>query len=125
MPSAQRNFPLSQTRLSTAVVLGVQNMRASAQEERDTGLTPGLGRSPGEGHGNPLQYSCLENPLDRGAWWVTVHGVTKSWTRLSNLAQHRLKKKAAIWSNKWMNLEDNMLSEITTEKQIAYDLAYM
>ena len=46
----------------------------------DTGLIPGLGRSPGGGHGNPLQYSCLENLMDRGAWRATVHGVTKSWT---------------------------------------------
>ena len=43
----------------------------------DVGLSPGLGRSPGEGSGNPLQYSCLENPMDRGAWWATVHGVSK------------------------------------------------
>ena len=43
----------------------------------DTGLISGLGRSPGEGNGNPLQYSCLENPTDRGAWWATVHGVVK------------------------------------------------
>ena len=50
---------------------------------RDPGSLPGSGRSPGGGHGNPLQYSCLENPMDRGAWWATVHGVTKSWTRLS------------------------------------------
>ena len=46
------------------------------------GLIPGSGRSPGEGNGNSLQYSCLENPMDRGAWWATVHGVTKSWTQL-------------------------------------------
>ena len=46
--------------------------------------TPGSGRSPGGGHGNPLQYSCLKNPMDRGAWQATVHGVSKSWTRLSN-----------------------------------------
>ena len=45
---------------------------------------PGSGRSPGEGNGNPLQYSCLENPMDGGAWWATVHGVAKSWTRLSD-----------------------------------------
>ena len=44
------------------------------------GLIPGLGRSRGEGHGNPLQFSCLENPTDRAAWWATVHGVGKSWT---------------------------------------------
>ena len=46
----------------------------------DLGLIPGLGRSPRGGHGNPLQYSGLENPMFRGAWWATVHGVTKSWT---------------------------------------------
>ena len=46
----------------------------------DLGLIPGSGRSPGEGHGNPLQYSCLENPMDGGAWWATVHGVTESDT---------------------------------------------
>ena len=45
---------------------------------------PGLGRSPGEGHGNPLQYSCWENSMDRAAWWATVHGVTKNQTQLSN-----------------------------------------
>ena len=46
---------------------------------------PGLGRSPGAGNGNPLQYPCLENPMGRGAWWATVHGVTRSRTRLSDL----------------------------------------
>ena len=51
----------------------------------DPGLILGSGRSPGEGTGNPLQYSCLENPLDRGAWQATAHGVTKSRTRLSNI----------------------------------------
>ena len=48
----------------------------------DLGLIPGLGRSPGEGNGNPLQYSCLENPMNGGAWWATVRGLAKSWTRL-------------------------------------------
>ena len=50
----------------------------------DLGSIPGSGRSPGEGSGNPLQYFCLENPMDRRAWWATVHGVAKSQTRLSN-----------------------------------------
>ena len=50
----------------------------------DAGLIPGSGRSPGEGNGNPLQYTCLENPMDRGAWWATVHGVAKSRPRLSD-----------------------------------------
>ena len=49
----------------------------------DLGSIPGLRRSPGGGHGNPLQYSCLEDPMDGGAWWAKVHGVTKSWMRLS------------------------------------------
>ena len=51
--------------------------------EADTGSIPGSERSPGEGNGNLLQYSCLENSMDRGAWWVTVYRVAKSWTRLS------------------------------------------
>ena len=50
----------------------------------DTGSIPGSGRPPGEGNGNPLQYSCLENRMDRGAWWATVHGAAKSQTRLSD-----------------------------------------
>ena len=56
----------------------------SAFNVGDPGSISGLGRSPGEGNGNPLQYSCLENSMDRGAWWATDHGVTKSWTRLSD-----------------------------------------
>ena len=57
----------------------------SACNAGDLGLTPGLGKSPGEGNGNPLQYSCLENPMNRESWWATVHGVAKSWTGLSDL----------------------------------------
>ena len=60
-----------------------KNLPANAGDERDAGLIPGLGRSPGGGHGNLLQYSCLENPMGRGAWWATVCGITKSQTRLS------------------------------------------
>ena len=55
--------------------------KASARNAGDLGSIPGSGRSPGEGNGNPLQYSCLENPMDGEAWWATVRGVTKSWTR--------------------------------------------
>ena len=54
----------------------------------DPGSMPGLGRSPGEGNGNPLQHSCLENPKERGAWWATVHRVAKSRTRLSDQHVH-------------------------------------
>ena len=55
----------------------VTNPPDNAGEVRDTGLIPGLGGSPGEGHGNPLQYSCLENPMDKGAWQATVQGPTE------------------------------------------------
>ena len=58
--------------------------KESACNAGDLGLIPGLGRSPREGNGNPLQYSCLENPMDRGLWQTTVHGVAKSWTQLSD-----------------------------------------
>ena len=58
--------------------------KESACNAGDLESIPGLGRSPGERNGNPLQYSFLENPMDRGAWWATVHGVTKSQTRMSD-----------------------------------------
>ena len=57
-------------------------------------MIPGSGRYPGEGHGNPLQYSCLENPTDTGAWWATVHGVAKDQTRLKRLGTH-------TWIGSW------------------------
>ena len=63
--------------------LGLE-VKASACNTGDLGLIPGSGRSPGEGNGNPLHYSCLETPMDGGAWWATVHGVAKSRTRLSD-----------------------------------------
>ena len=58
--------------------------KETACNTEDPGSIPRSGRSPGEGHGNSLQYSCLENSMDREAWWVTVHGIAKSWTRLSD-----------------------------------------
>ena len=63
---------------------GGSEVKASACNAGDLGSIPGSGRSPGEGNGNPLQYSCLENPMDREAWWATVHGVAKSRTQLSH-----------------------------------------
>ena len=65
---------------ASQVALVVNNLPASAGDVRDAGLIPRSGRSPGGGHGNLLQYSCLENPMDRGAWWGTVHRVVKSET---------------------------------------------
>ena len=61
-----------------------QTVKATACDAGDLGLIPGLGRSPGEGNGTPLQHSGLENSMDGGAWWATVHGVAKSRTRLSD-----------------------------------------
>ena len=66
----------------------VKNLPANAGGIRDVGSNPGSERNPGGGHGNPLQYSCLENPTDRGAWWAAVHRVTKSQTQLKRLSAH-------------------------------------
>ena len=68
------------------MVLAVQNLPADEGDVRVPVSIPGLGRSPGGGHGNSLYYSCLENPMDRAAWRATVHGVAKSWTRLKRLS---------------------------------------
>ena len=73
---------------ASQVALVVKNLPANAGDVRDTGLIPGLGRSPGGGHGNPLQYSCLENPMDWGAWRVTGHRVSQSRAQLKQLSRH-------------------------------------
>ena len=67
----------SQLCVHTQVTLVVKNLLANIGDLRDVSAIPGWGTSPGGGHSNPLQYPCLENPVDRGAWWATVHGVTK------------------------------------------------
>ena len=66
------------------MVLVVKNPPVSVGDIRDAGLIPGSGRSPGEGNENPLQYSCLANPMAREAWWARIHGIAKSWTGVSN-----------------------------------------
>ena len=71
---------------ASQMALVVKNPPANAGDLRNTGSIPGSGRFPGKGHGNPHQYSCLENPMDRGTWWVTVLGVTQSRTRLKRLS---------------------------------------
>ena len=63
---------------ASQLMLVVKNTPANSGDIRDMGSIPGMGRSPGGGYGNPLQYSCLENPMNREAWWATFHGVTKS-----------------------------------------------
>ena len=79
---------------ASQVALVVKNPLANAGDVRDLSCISGLGRFPGGGHGNPLQYSCLENPMDRGAWRATVHRVSKSQTQLKQLSTH------AAWGNK-------------------------
>ena len=70
----------AQNGLSWGAGSGGSDSKESACNVRDLGSVPGLGRSPGERNGKPLLNSCLENPMDRGVWWATVHGVPKSWT---------------------------------------------
>ena len=87
-----RHFPLKFEFLQhvncSQVALAVKNLTGKAGDLRNVGLIPGLGRSPGGGLGNPFQDSCLENPMDRGAWWATVHRVVKSYTQLKQLSTH-------------------------------------
>ena len=83
----------------------VMNLPANAGDERDVGSIPGLGRSPGGGNGNPLQCSCLEDSMDRGTWRATVHGVTKSQTRLSTCKSSPLKLVTASCSSPFEHLD--------------------
>ena len=69
--------------MASQLVLVIKNPPGNAGDTKYMGLVPGLGRSPREGNGNPLQYSYLKNPMDKGAWWATIHGVSKSWTPLN------------------------------------------
>ena len=76
------NIPTLNLNWNSQVIILVKNLPANAGDRRDAGLIPGLGIFPGGEHGNPLQYSCMENPMDRGTWQATVHRVTKSQTLL-------------------------------------------
>ena len=85
----------------------VKTLSPSAGDIRDACSIPGSGRSPGGEHGNPLQYSCLGNPMNTGAWWATIHRVTKSWTRWSDLARTHMLRSA---SNTFIFLALNLIS---------------
>ena len=82
--------PPTRGQRASQVALVIKNLPANAGDVRGAGSIPGSGKSPGEGNGSPLQYSCLEDPMDRGAWQATVHRVTKSWTRLKRFSMHIL-----------------------------------
>ena len=84
---------------ASQVALVVKNPLANTEDIRDMGWIPGLGRSSGGGHGNPSQDSCQENPRDRGAWWVTVHRVTNSWTQLERLSTQHSYQLTLIMGN--------------------------
>ena len=97
----------------------VKNPSGSAGDARDVGSIPGSGRSPVEGNGNPLQYSCLEKPMDREAWWAMAHGVAESQTRLSvrtHTHPHKLQKEsgldmlAAVW---WVTLLEGFYNQFS------------
>ena len=106
-------FEISSCKLASQVVLVVKNLPANAGDIRDSGLIPGSGRSPGGGHGNPLQYSCLETPVDRRAWWATVHRVAQSWTRLKQLRTHAQTIIYRMYNSKRSN--QSILKEISPE----------
>ena len=95
------------------VVLVVKNLPSSAGDVRNVGSIPGLGRSPGVGNGNPLQYSCMENSMVRGVWWAAVCGITKSQTQLKRLStnksflteiQDHIKTMTQFFSDNWKEL---------------------
>ena len=96
---------------ASQVVLVVKNLSANAGDIRDVGLIPGSGRSSGEGNHNPLQYSYLENPMDRGAWWATVYRIAKSWTRLKQLNTHTLLSP----KHPLRNTQDNFWPKVTPQ----------
>ena len=81
---------------ASQVAIVVKNLPTDAGDTRDAYSIPGSGRSSGGGHGNPLQYSCLENPMEREAWRATVHRLAKNWTRLSGLARQARKHKGQL-----------------------------
>ena len=100
------NFP-TPLGLASQVVLVIKNLPANAGDAGDMGSIPGSGRSHGGRHGNPLQYSCLENPMDREAWQATVHKVTKSQTQLKQPSMHACpltgrKNFPALWKFSWV-----------------------
>ena len=95
-------------RWASSVALVVKNVPANAGDISNVGSIPGSGKSPGEGNGRLLQYSSLENPMDRGTWWVTVHGVQKRCSRLKWLSTHALLSfEGMIKLNEAISLDSN------------------
>ena len=97
----------------------VKNSPANARDIRNAGSIPGLERSPGRGHGNPLQYSYLENLMDRGTCWTTVLSVAKTWTRLKQLSMHLFSRTASS-----SLLFSNLRSHLTVIQRLIYIYIY-
>ena len=106
-------IPFIESSRTKLVALVVKNLPASSEDLRTVGSIPGQGRSRGEGHGNPLQYSCLENPMDSRAWQVIIHRVTKSQTWLKQLSMHTQNKTNASLQKK----ENCLCEEKLTRKK--------
>ena len=99
----------------------VKNLPANAGNSGDMGLIPGLGRSPRVGRGNPIQYSCLDNSMDRGAWRAIVHGVTESRTQLSMHTQKSI-QIFCTFKKRWMKLEPIIQSEVSQNEKHQYSI---
>ena len=98
---------------ASQVVLIIKNPSANAGDKRDSGLIPGSGRSPGEGNGYPLQYSCLENPMDREAWQTTVHRVSNDQTQLKQLSMHTCWSRDIKFVIRWIRSRELMCNNVT------------
>ena len=105
---------------ASQVVLVVMNLSTNAGDLRVSGLIPMSGRSPGGGHGHPLQYSFLENPMDRGTWWATVHRVAQCQTRLKQPCMHnyrtRVRNKASYSTRKQETVLQNQQHKQTSQR---------
>ena len=96
--------------------LVAKNLPANTGDVRDSSSIPGSGRSPGVGNGNPLQYSCLGNPMDRGVWWARLHRVTTSRTRLKWLSMHTSKQE--LWSSEFPSISSSHLALVLYSQRI-------
>ena len=107
-------FAVLQESGASQVALVVKNPPANTGDIRDMGSIPGLKRSPGGGQGSPLQYSCLENPMDRGVWWATIYEVAKSWTQLKRLMHTRVRLSPTIFTTIGISLHTicNMVNNL-------------
>ena len=110
---------------ASQVTLLVKNLSAKAGDIRDASSIHGLGRPLGGGHGNPLQYSCLKNPMDTGAWQATVHGVAKSWTQLSiwthsNILQYTTRRRGHIHQCNEGSISNRLNRQATSKNTCVY-----